>query len=1032
MHDFRFTFDKIAARLTLVEGAIFRERAKIGALRFLAGDDSQIAPSIDDSGWRILTPEDDLGGHRCSFTLRTDFAVPADWSGEVGLHIDLGHSTKLEALSFLYGPEALAHIDGRAVQGIDANHAYLSLPDDVSDGKPHLLSLAGWTGISDERYRPDGIELVRVDAPTREFHGLARLAYECLSEMDGAAPVRVRLLTALDEAFGALDLREPLDERFYDSVPRALETLKGAVAEAGPLEPDRVFGVGHAHLDLAWLWPIEQTRKKGARTFATVLRLMEKFPEFRFSQSQPQLYQWIADTQPEIFEEIKARVASGQWEALGGMWVESDCNLAGAESLARQFVLGRQYFRREFGIDGSPILWLPDVFGYSWQLPQLIKQAGLDYFVTAKMSWNQYNRVPYDRFKWKGLDGTSILTYLITTTKPGWWGATYSADLSPAEIVQTRRAAQQPELHDELMIAYGHGDGGGGPTARMVEDAGNLSSLPGMPKVRLGTALEFLRDLDKSAGSLLPVWNGELFLELHRGTYTSQAANKRANRKMEFLLHDAEFLATWASVACRAAYPHDALRKAWQLLCLNQFHDIIPGSSIPQVYVDSAADYEQIREIGQAVRDAALDRLDECLPAEATRVVYNPTSFARSEVIDGPDGPTKAEDVPAYGYAVLAEGGQAQAGSVVCASVLDGPRDPGCHAAAEFVLEHGGLRAEFDGCGEIVRLIHKPTRRDVLAAGMRANVWQLFEDRPLDWEAWDIDVFYEDAPIAMPRQADIRIAEAGGLRGILEVSRCFEESEIVQRIILREGSDRLDFETDVNWQERKKLLKVAFPVNVLSPTATYDIQWGNVERPTHRNTSWDWARFESCAHKWVDLSEGDFGVSLLNDCKYGHDILDSTIRLTALKGATFPDPNADLGMHRFTYALLPHAGSDLGGTIAEAYALNDPLILRECSGAGAAGAPARASFIATDNPNVVVETVKRSEDDSSVVIRAYESKRTRGALKLTPSFDVSEAALCNLHEDPEQAVEAGKIAIDVTPFRIVTVRLTEQDRPKSA
>ncbi len=1026
MHKFRFTHDKIAARLALIQGAIYRERAETGALRFLAGDDSQIAPSVDDGGWPVLTPGDDLGGHRESFTLRTYFVVPAHWDGEAGLHIDLGRSTKLEALAFLYGPEALAHIDGRPVQGVDVNHTYLSLPEAVRDGRSHLLSLAGWTGISDERYRPGGIELVRVDTPTQAFHGLARLVFECLSEMDDGDPVRVRLLSALDNAFGALDLREPLDARFYDSVPAAMDVLKETVAAAGPPRPDRVFGVGHAHLDLAWLWPVEQTRKKGARTFATVLRLMEKHPEFRFSQSQPQLYQWIADAQPEMFDEIRSRVASGQWEPLGGMWVESDCNLAGAESLARQFVLGRQYFREQFGVDGAPILWLPDVFGYAWQLPQLIRQAGLDYFVTAKMSWNQYNRMPYDHFHWQGLDGTGVLTYLITTTKPGWWGATYSADLSAAEIAQTKRGAQQPELHDELMIAYGHGDGGGGPTERMVADAAHLVDLPGMPVTRLGTALEFLRDLDKQSGAALPVWNGELYFELHRGTYTSQAANKRANRKMEFLLHDVEFLATWASVACGADYPHNELREAWRLLCLNQFHDIIPGSSIPEVYVDSAADYARIKDIGEKVRDASLDRLDAVLPADAAHVVYNPTAFARSEVVDGPAGPILIDDVPAYGYKAVPDGVGKPDGSVVCATVSDASPDPDGHAATAFVLEHDGVRVEVDDCGEIVRLLHKATNRDVLSGDMRANAWQLFEDRPLDWEAWDIDIFYDEAPLAIPREADIRVVEAGGLRGVLEVRRRFEASEIVQRIVLREGSDRIDFDTEVNWQERKKLLKVAFPVNVLSPTATYDIQWGNVERPTHRNTSWDWARFESCAHKWVDLSEGDFGVSLLNDCKYGHDILGSTIRLTALKGATFPDPNADLGKHRFTYALLPHAGSQVRSTMAEAYALNDPLIWRERNGQGATSAPEQAAFVTADNPNVVIETVKRAEDGRGVVVRAYESARTRGELNLTPSFAVSGAALCNLHEDPERALDAGRITVNVTPFQIVTLRLDQR------
>ena len=1021
MHKFRFTYDKIAARLKLIESAVYCERAQTGPWRFLAGDDSRIGSDIDDTSWPAITMQDDLGGHRAHFTLRTSFRVPKGWKGEIGLHIDLGHSTKLEALAFLYGPEALAHIDGQAIQGIDVNHQYLSLSDQYCDGQSHLLSLAGWTGIRDERYWLGALELVRVDEPTQAFHGLARLAFECLSEMDEADPIRVKLLTALDMAFAQLDLREPLNDRFYKSVPVALEILKAEFSKVGPARADRVFGVGHAHLDLAWLWPIAQTKKKGARTFSTVLRLMEKYPEFVFSQSQPQLYRWIEQEQPKIFNEIKTRVASGQWEPMGGMWVESDCNLAGSESLARQFVLGRKYYREAFGVDGAPIMWLPDVFGYAWQLPQLIRLAQIDYFVTAKMSWNQYNRMPYDQFQWRGLDGSDVLTYLITTTKPGWWGATYSADLSAAEIVQTKKGAQQPENYDELMIAYGHGDGGGGPTARMIEDAAHLAQFPGMPKTRLGTALEFLRDLDKQSGASLPIWNGELYFELHRGTYTSQAANKRNNRKMEFLLHDAEFLAAWASVACKASYPHETLREAWESLCLNQFHDIIPGSSIAEVYQDSTKDYARIKQIGESVRETALAALDAKLPADVKQVVYNPTSFIRSEVIEGVNGLVMVADVPAYGYSTIASG--IMDGNVICAAMGDSRNASNCSGDAAYVLEHSGLRVEINAHGEIVRLLHKATGREVIERGKSANVWQLFEDRPLDWEAWDIDIFYEEALIAISQKVKIKIIESGGLRGILEVRRHFESSEIVQRIILREGSNRIDFDTRVNWQERKKLLKVAFPVDVLSPVATYDIQWGNVERPTHRNTSWDWARFESCAHKWVDLSEGDFGVSLLNDCKYGHDILGNTIRLTALKGATFPDPNADLGAHHFTYSLLPHEGADLSNTIQEAYALNNPLILREPTGNGDGNAPQKSSFFSIDNPNVIVETVKRTEDDSGIILRAYETKRTRGTLKVQPSFPISRAAICNLHEDAIETLDLNELTVNIAPFQIVTLRL---------
>ena len=419
-------------------------------------------------------------------------------------------------------------------------------------------------------------------------------------------------------------------------------------------------------------------------------------------------------------------------------------------------------------------------------------------------------------------------------------------------------------------------------------------------------------------------------------TYTSQARNKRANRKNEFLLHDAEFLAAWASVRGHFAYPHVELRRAWELLCLNQFHDIIPGSSIKEVYVDSMRDYDEIRRIGEQIRENALIALDQFLPSETALAIYNPTSFPRSEVVKVPDEcPTdetivttmdgtrlsaqrtengmlvKCPVVPPYGVLALrlSTGEIPATGNNIYAGDTGGaPKDKGTSAMCSMVMENPLLRAEFDQSGDIVRLFDKQADREVLAAGHKANQWQVFEDRPLDWEAWDIDIFYDEKMWTADPADSIEVVESGPLRACLKIKRRVFNSDIVQRVYICADSARIDFDTRIIWRERRLLLKVAFPVDILSPRATYEIQWGNVERPTHQNTSWDWARFESCAHKWVDLSEGDYGVSLLNDCKYGYDIAENVLRLTALKGAMFPDPDADLGEHRFTYSLLPHTG----------------------------------------------------------------------------------------------------------------------------
>lgn len=1033
MHGVRFTAEKLAARLKLVEGAIYRDRLPLPPFRFHAGAAPLVGVNIDDRDWPALVPGTPWGTLRQDFTLRTSFAVPSGWVGPVALHLPLGRSASLEALAFLYGPEALAYVDGAVLQGVDVNHAELLLPDHLRDGHTHSLALAGWTGIRDERYGMGEPALVRIDPATRAFVGKTRIGLGVVAALPEPSLVRCRLLDTFDAAFRRLDLRHPFDEAFYASVGDALAVLEAGLAEAGPPAAEGIAAIGHAHLDVAWLWPLAQTRRKAARTFSNVLRLMDDDPDFRFSQSQPQLYAYVAEDHPELMETVGRRVAEGRWEPLGGMWIEADCNLTGAESLVRQFMLGERYFREQFGRPGAPILWLPDVFGYAWQLPQLIRQAGLKYFVTAKMSWNQYNRLPYDTFDWVGLDGSSVPTYLITTSKPGWWGATYSADLTPAEIFATWQGARQPELHDEMLVAFGHGDGGGGPTARMLEDARTLDAFPSAPRVRMTTAEDFLDRLVAKAAGRLPEWNGELYLELHRGTYTSQAANKRANRKLEFLLHDAEFLAAWAALATGFAYPHADFARAWQLLCLNQFHDIIPGSSIAEVYRLSARDHDEVSRLAGAARDTALAALDVLLPDDAAWVVYNPTSFARTELVAHPQDPmrlVRVADVPAYGYVALsadADGDAGIADPVSCGPVSAAAASAGTAPDAAFVLENGLLRVEFATDGDIVRIFDKAVGREVLPAGARANRWQLFEDRPLDWDAWDIDIFYDEKEYPVGPAESVEIVEASGLRGSLVIRRRFGASTLAQRITLASDGRRIDFATQVDWQERHVLLKVAFPVAVLSPRATYDIQWGNVERPTHRNTSWDWARFESCAHKWVDLSEADYGVSLLNDCKYGHDIGGNVIRLTVLRGATFPDPDADLGMHEFTYSLLPHLGDWRTETVREAYALNDPLIVRSVvRGGGGAAATRCDALLTADNPNVAIETVKQAEDGNGLIVRLYEFARSRGPVGIAAGFPLAAATATDLHEQPIAGlpVADGAVRLDITPYQIATLRLS--------
>jgi alpha-mannosidase len=721
------------------------------------------------------------------------------------------------------------------------------------------------------------------------------------------------------------------------------------------------------------------------------------------------------------------------------MWVEADCNITGPESLARQFLLGRGFFAEHFGSGAeSPVLWLPDVFGYCWALPQLIKQAGLEYFMTVKIAWSQYNKMPYDTFWWQGLDGTRVLTHFSTTPDPEWAISTYNSGATPREAIGAWTNFQQKELRQELLMIYGYGDGGGGPTAEMLENIREMSSFPGAPKVRQGSAGDFFTNLEADTGGELPTWNGELYLELHRGTYTTQGRNKRANRKSEFKLHDAEFVAVLAALMNPSfEYPASDLTEAWKLVCLNQFHDIIPGSSVRDVYVESLAQYERVLGAADEVQKSALEALADSVGGDI--VLVNSTSFLRSDLafwtgrlspgerLEGFDGRPVVTQ-PGAGGTWIAPGPLAPF-SVTSLAVRSG--EPGSHepavVATNRVLENDHLRAELNDEGDLVRIYDKANGREVLPKGQVANQFQAFEDRPLNWDAWDIDIFYDDKIWTSEPASSIEVVEAGPLRATIEIHRRVQDSGYVQRISLSHNSARLDFETVIDWRERHTLLKVAFPVDVLSPLATYEIQWGNVQRPTHRNTSWDWARFETCAQKWVDLSEGDYGVSLLNDCKYGHDVRNGVLRLSLLRSPTIPDPEADQGEHRFVYSLLPHSGGWGETTIAEAYGLNDPIIVV----AARSGEPigerfARGeSLVFLDRSNAVIETVKGAEDGRGFIVRLYESQRQRGGVTLTAGVPLAGAWRTNLLEEDqsELVVKADSVVIPLKPYEIATVRL---------
>lgn len=1068
IHSIRWTLPKIEQRLKLIEPLVYRRQAVIPSFRarVLSGAAALQAPGqeVDTSAWELIEPLSYWGQAGTNYVLRSSFQVPADWplDAPVALYLPLG-----EPGDFSH-PETLIYVDGVAYAASDRHHQEVLLRGAWQDGLEHALALTVWTGLGNDdlldllarTVHPTRdftslvsanllmkvCKVVQIDQPTRDFVATVRVALGAVRAMDENVPARGKLLYALDSAFKILETREPFEAAFYASVAPAHAALRAGIAQAGASLDVNVSATGHAHIDVAWLWTLGQTRLKAGRTFHTVQRLMEQFPEYHFTQSQPQLYDYVRRDYPELFAAIKQRVAEGRWELTGGMWVEADCNLSGAEALARQFLLGRAFFAEHFGPNvDTPVLWLPDVFGYAWALPQLIKQAGLEYFFTIKIGWNQYNRLPYDSFWWQGIDGTRVLTHFSTTPDGSSAASTYNAQATPQQLMGTWTNFRQKDLGRDdmtppLLMAYGFGDGGGGPTREMLENIREMSNFPALPRIQQQSVGGFFRELDATFGDTLPTWNAELYFELHRGTYTTQSRNKRANRHSEFRLHDAEYLAAQAALLDpNYRYPHEILRQAWELVCLNQFHDIIPGSSINQVYQESQQQYALIAQLAQEVRATALASIAR--GSGGHLLVINPTSFTRADLAFWP------EHLPGGQYLVDASTQKpvrtqsAEHGTWLALEThnpfgivaLQTRTGEVAGLASELVvtptlLENSYLRVELNADGDITRIFDKTAGREVLAANARANQFQAFEDRPKFWDAWDLDIFYDDKMWSAEAASSVRVVEEGNLRVTLEIERQILHSHYTQRIALTYNSPRLEIETHIDWRERHILLKVAFPVDILSPTATYEIQWGNVQRPTHRNTSWDWARFETCAQKWVDLSEGDYGVSILNDGKYGHDIHDNVMRISLLRSPTSPDPLADQGEHTFAYSILPHTGIWDERTIGAAYALNDPLIvyrnasLDEQSAVPASDLPA---LLRAEQPSIVIETLKQAEDGQGLIVRFYESQRRRGRVTLTASSPLRAAWQTNLleHNERELAVHGRQVTLSVHPYEIVTLRL---------
>jgi alpha-mannosidase len=1054
----------IRMKLDAIRRSALTGRWPIGPWQARTADFIAVGEYRFDGDWAEITGEATWPAGKTAFiraAAETPVGVPA-----AGLFIQFDAE----------GLEGLLSVDGRPYAGIDANHLRVAVPHagrlELAAEFVSLLASLHRAELRRERGRLREVAFVQVDREIEAAYYDFWFTWEA-SQFTKDVRRKQLLQASLEAALLVVDLTAPADA--YRSQVLAARALLGERIAAIAPDPEagRIYLTGHSHIDTAWLWTLRETVRKCARTFATACRMMERFPNYHFTCSQPQLYAYTKTHFPALYEEIKKWVATGRWECTGGPWVEMDCNVPSGEALIRQMMHGLRFFREEFGARPHS-LWLPDVFGYPASLPQILAGCGLRDFYTNKLHWQARNLFPVNLFWWEGIDGSRVLAHIpkLRNYYNGW--------PNPEQFSIAWDNFEQKAIYDEVMLPFGFGDGGGGPTEEMLEFTARAGAFPGLPATRQGGGEAYFDDVRKTLGQgsevrsqepgvspqspchpvtlspSLPVWAGELYLETHRGTYTTHGEIKRANRKNELALREAEIAGFMAEAA---GVPVDLkpLDAAWENLLLLQFHDILPGSSIGEVYHEAAADHARTAETARAVRDAAWGGIARRVTAPGEIVAFNSLSWPRYDIATvtlpegalpvqmGCDCAPEIELVADDGRATPAQVVRQADGQVELAFAAGGLPALGyarftvrqAAAAAESslrisprLIENRFFRIELDADGCLTRLLDQRAAREVIPAGQRANELQLFQDGPEREAAWNIHATFEKRTYDWDLGTTVEVSEAGPVRAALRITRRYRNSTLVQEVRVYDQTPRIDFVTQADWQARQVLLKVAFPVAVRAPRATFEIQFGAVERPTHRNTSWEQEKFEVCAHRWADLSETGYGVSLLNDCKYGYDVRDNVLRLTLLRGPEAPDPDADRGRHEFTYALFPHAGGwGEGETARRGWELNAPVACvagddgRTTNDEGRTTAQP-VSFFQVAGP-AILETLKPAADGDGWIVRLYEPNGGRGPVTLRSARPWQQVTRCNLVEegDAELAAAGQTVTFAMQPFEIIALRV---------
>ena len=1031
---------QVLKRLAEILQTVYTDRQAISQIQASVTGLGKGPEAVPTSGWKPFAVQEQWGGYDQTTWFKLNVTIPAHMKGARVVALVRAADTSFipQMTGLTEGGESLAYINGQPFQGLDRNRDDLLLSAKAKGGEKFEIVLEACPSTRFDIHHIFAYADIAVfNQQVWDFYWDCKLVAEvCEVQDDNFAPIR-QLKALLKTTVQSIDLQHKGEASYYQSINKAQKSLRKALKSyETSYGMGKLILAGHSHIDTAWLWPLRETQRKCSRTFSTILELMDRYPDFYFSCSQPIQYDWIKSNFPSIYKRIKQRVKEGRWELCGAPWVEPDHNVPAGESIVRQYLYGNRFFEKEFG-RRSHIAWVPDSFGYTWSLPQIMKKCGLTAFITTKIDWGQFTDFPYSMFNWEGIDGTQIMTVMPPLN--------YNGNPEPKDCLDQWNLFKQKDLVEELPYPIGWGDGGGGPTAQMIERGRRMANIVGMPQCEFGRIEDTVDRMEQQTEKAnLPVYNGELYLELHRACQTTQARAKRNNRKCEFLLHDTEFLSSLALLE-GGKYENAALIEAWKIVLTNQFHDILPGSSITEVHVTAERDYAEARQAALDIRDRAIKHLVKQIDTRGDGravVVFNSLSWVRSELVE-----LAAENI-AGDIRVIDSSGQslpcqrAESGDIIFQAEALPPlgysvfrivdAEPGIAlqpatgklSVSSKAMENDFIKVRFDKFGRITSLYDKRFSREVLEKGQKGNVLQLFDDRPHDHDAWDIDHNFEDLMWEPAAASSIEVIEEGPVRAVLRIKRATEKSTFVQDITLHANSPRLDFKTHVDWQEKRTLLKVAFPVDVRSSMASYDIQYGSIERATHHNTPFDKARFEVTGIKWADLSEGDYGVSLLNDSKYGYDVHRNVLRLSLLRSSIDPDPTADEGEHDFTYSIYPHGGNWRTSTVQSAYELNVPLLAVLCD-SKPGKLPAANSFATVDAEHVVIEWIKKHEDSDAIIVRLYEAYGQRGKVKLMFKQQPTSVTECNLveEEDVPVSLKATHVDFSIKPFEVRTFKV---------